>query len=68
MMRVILGSSTVVLVRMDFWRWAQVRSVDYDMYWPLLNMYWEVLDLGWEGFCIGGGVSIRGKGLVYANV
>ena len=40
---------------MDFLGWAQVRSFNCDMYWPLLNMYWESSGFGLGVFCIGGG-------------
>ena len=62
MMRVILGSSKVVLIRLDFWRWAKVRSCNCDMYWPLSNMYWERSGFGLGGFILGG-FCTRGKGL-----
>ena len=47
---------------MDVWGWAQVRSFNCDMYWPLLNMYWESSGFG----RVGGGV-ILGAGETLIN-
>ena len=47
---------------MDFRGWAQVRSFNCDVYWPLLNMYWESSGFG-LGFNNGGGwPSINAEG------
>ena len=60
-MRVILGSEKVVLMRMEFWGWAEVSSFNYDMYWLLLICIGKVLDLDW-GVSILGGALINGGG------
>ena len=26
---------------MDFWRWVQMKSFGFDIYWPFVNRYWE---------------------------
>ena len=46
--------------------WAQVRSFNCDMYWPLLNTYWKSFGFGLGGLHIGAallnkeGISVLG--------
>ena len=63
MMKVVLGSQkSIVLIRMDFWGWAQVSSAICDMYWRLFNMYWESSGFGLCRLYIGGaGVVVGGR-------
>ena len=50
---------------MDFLGWAQLRSFNCDMYWPLLNMYWESSGFGLEVFNIRGALTNRGGNYMY---
>ena len=62
MMRVILGSYKVALIRLDFGGWAPVRSFDCDMYSArvkyVLGKFWI-----WAGGLYIRGFRITGKGL-----
>ena len=57
---------------MDSGGWAQKRSFNCDMYWPLLNMYWESSGFGLQGFLLGfyirGCFTNSGKGLRYIHM
>ena len=46
MIRVILGTEKVVLIRLGFGRSAQVRSLNCGTYWLLVNMYSEISGFG----------------------
>ena len=54
MMMVILATFQVVLIRIVFGRSGQVKSLNCDMYWPLLNGMQKICDLGRGGFILGG--------------
>ena len=54
----------MVLIRIVFVRWAQVRSVSCDMYWLLKLGFRKSGIWAGGGFILGGGFCIRGKGLM----